>query len=114
MPALEVLCERGLILPGSLVAPGHSGDVHAGSHLTDTLMNGPISEQGLHHAILTKYFRFNENERRAQLDSGVMAERIRASTRVEEPWSREVLAMPWNGGVGVSGTQNSFRTQSGI
>ena len=90
-PAIQILTEKGLIPQGALVAPGHSGDVHAGSQLTPTLMEGPLSEAGLHAVVLAKYFRFNAADLPAQIEGDVMAERIRASTLLKEPVTRETL-----------------------
>lgn len=57
--AIHALVAEGVIPEGSVVACGHSGDLHAGSVIDQKLMNTALSEQGLIDLIAAKYFRFN-------------------------------------------------------
>ena len=61
--AVEQLVSKGLIPPGSVVACGHSGDLHAGSVIDAKSMNIPLNEEGLVDLIVSKYFRFNAAEK---------------------------------------------------
>lgn len=61
--AFEVLYDRGVITAGSIVACGHSGDVHAGSLIDHKSMKAPLTEHGYLALLTNKYYRFNQTEK---------------------------------------------------
>ncbi|QZP38243.1 asparagine synthase C-terminal domain-containing protein [Halobaculum magnesiiphilum] len=57
--AVRELANQGTVPENSVIVPGHSGDMIAGSHLSDVALSPPVSEREVIDEILRIHYRYN-------------------------------------------------------